>query len=425
MYMWLSWQQMARQSAAGDGWQMPGLAFLRNVYWDDESQRLVNGTPMEVGAEDWLPERLSAVGSIQPQAHRVDLPGGQTVLAIPADQASLPSLPDDVRLAVVIDRSRSMQEHAAEVTSTLEQLKMLPGLKSPVDVYLTASPYRGEEPSVVPLETLDPQEILYFGGQNAAQLIAQFDSLHSSQRSDQDYDAVIVLTDGTGYELGASGIQAPVQSTPIWVAHMGGDIPIGYDDQTLEAIQASGGGVAGSLDEILGRIAVSLNAQTDAAAASATITDLLDGYLWTVLPTTEVDTAIPTSISVQTHSASEPFAALAGRRVILAEIQRQRGTIDELDTLDALHALATNYQIVTPYSSMIVLVSSAQQLQLDRLSQGNDRYQREVEALGETNPGSPLPLTGVPEPHEWLLLGLAAALLIYIGYKRRFALLRV
>jgi hypothetical protein len=67
---------------------------------------------------------------------------------------------------------------------------------------------------------------------------------------------------------------------------------------------------------------------------------------------------------------------------------------------------------------MIVLVNSQQQELLNNLSQGDDRFQREVEALGETTPRSSLPLTGVPEPHEWLLLGLAAAFLIYIGYTK-------
>jgi hypothetical protein len=28
--MWLAWRQMAE----GDTWPMPGLAHLRNVYWD-------------------------------------------------------------------------------------------------------------------------------------------------------------------------------------------------------------------------------------------------------------------------------------------------------------------------------------------------------------------------------------------------------
>ena len=93
--------------------------------------------------------------------------------------------------------------------------------------------------------------------------------------------------------------------------------------------------------------------------------------------------------------------------------------------LDAIHALAVENAIVTPYSSMIVLVDAQQQAMLDRLSNLDDRYAREVEALGETTPSTPLPFAGVPEPHEWLLLGLAAAMLIYMAYTRRAKLLPV
>jgi hypothetical protein len=92
---------------------------------------------------------------------------------------------------------------------------------------------------------------------------------------------------------------------------------------------------------------------------------------------------------------------------VLAEMQRNRGVIDQLETLDYLHALATSYGIVTPYSSMLVLVETQQQRLLDKLSQLEDRYQREVEELGDTTPASPVPLAGVPEPHEYLLMGLA------------------
>ena len=100
-------------------------------------------------------------------------------------------------------------------------------------------------------------------------------------------------------------------------------------------------------------------------------------------------------------------------------MQRNRGTISEVETLDALHALAMEYGIVTPFSSMIVLVDARQQQLLNQLSELGDRYQREVEELGDTTPSVTTPLTGVPEPHEWLLLGLVAALLIYLAYTRR------
>jgi putative PEP-CTERM system integral membrane protein len=417
LHLWLAWREMA----SPDGWPMPDLALKRNVYWDGETVHLVNGQPFETGPEEWLPESFPASASIVTQAHRVDLPGDQTVLAVPASQVTLPALPESLRLAVVVDRSHSMQANASLVSGALEQIKAISTPEAPVDVYLTASPYRGEGPARLSLDDLDPAKIIYFGGQNPGELIAQFQAL----RGDRDYDAVLVLTDGSGYELGAGDFEISVPDAPVWMIHLGDELSIGYDDPTLQAIQASGGGVATDVDTALKRLAFSLSGNAQSKEQPLATSDLVDGYLWTTQPTNGANAALILG-PVETHDQQDGFAALAARSLVLAEMQRNQGTIDQLETLDYLHSLATQYGIVTPYSSMIVLVDFLQQDLLNRFNQMEDRYEREVEALGETAPASPVPLAGVPEPHEWLLMGLAAAILIYYVYtKRKPALIRV
>jgi putative PEP-CTERM system integral membrane protein len=180
------------------------------------------------------------------------------------------------------------------------------------------------------------------------------------------------------------------------MGHLGGDFPLGYDDPTLEAIQASGGGVTGSLDEALTRLATAL-AQSNSDGA---LPDLIDGYTWLTLPTSQVEGDVAAA-------ADDGFAAFAARRLILAAMQRRQAELDQLETLDQLHAIAIEHSIVTPYSSMIVLVTQEQERRLDRLEAEGDRFQREVEEVGETNPD----LTGVPEPEEWLLLALVVGML--------------
>jgi putative PEP-CTERM system integral membrane protein len=275
-----------------------------------------------------------------------------------------------------------------------------------VDVYLTASRYRGEAPSRALLSDVEPSEVLYVGGQNPAELLGQFESL----RNGKEYDAILVLTDGSGYELGQTWVDVPITDAPVWMVHLGSDIPLGYDDQTLEAIQVSGGGVSGDIDQALERLALSLS---DPASGEAS-RDLLDGYTWSVLPAGKAMDSAATL-----HSGEDGFIALAARRLILAEMRRHRGTIDDLETLDKLHALAEQNGIVTPYSSMIVLVNVHQEELLERLEKLEDRYDRDYEALTDTTPATQTPLTGVPEPHEWLLLGLAALMLIWYANQQR------
>ena len=71
---------------------------------------------------------------------------------------------------------------------------------------------------------------------------------------------------------------------------------------------------------------------------------------------------------------------------------------------------------------MIVLVTPQQQSRLDSLEKGADRFDRELEELGDTlgaDPNAPPPISGVPEPEEWLLIAVAGILLVYVVASRR------
>ena len=160
------------------------------------------------------------------------------------------------------------------------------------------------------------------------------------------------------------------------------------------------------------RLAISIEGNTN---PQGTLRDIVDGYEWWTVPQ---GVMVPIDDAVITHTSSDPFAALATRRLILSEMQRQRGEISEVETLDALHDLAIDQGIVTPYSSMIVLVTDAQERRLKDLESKDNRFEREAEGVGETTP-SPFEVTGVPEPHEWLLIILGAALLAWVSWQRR------
>jgi putative PEP-CTERM system integral membrane protein len=391
MHLWLTYQVLARD----DAWPLPHLAEKRNVYWDGNSVRLVNGTAMAADEATWLPEAVLMTAVTAPATHRVDFPSGQTVIARPLMVGSTPEPAGDLRLAVVLDRSRSMAAVAGQVEEALIELGHW---ATAVDVYLTASPYRGEEPTVVNLNDLDVPAILYYGGQNAADLLIQYDTL----RQEREYDAVFVLTDGSSYSAGNATFSPGLTGSPVWMVHLGGNFPIGYDDETLAVVQASGGGTVATVTDALLRL--SAGTATDAVAA---VSDVVDGYVWTALAAGQVE--LPAGSPVISHAAGTGFAAIAARQVILAEMRAERANLDQLEALDSLHALAVANSIVTPYSSMIVLVNEGQQRLLDQMEAQADRFDREFEDVGETLP--PLTLTGVPEPEEWLLLALVVLML--------------
>lgn len=399
LYLWFTYQVFAEANT----WPLPQLAFHRNIFWDQDTVRVLNGKVQAASPENWLPESLPASELISAQAHRVDFPNGKSVLATPQETSDVPPLPENLRLAVVLDRSRSMVQHTDQTEAAVAQFMQFASAGQPVDLYLASSPFSGEAPAKMAMLDFDPNQVVYFGGQNAAELLAQFSGLRAGQK----YDAVFVLTDSSGYELGQSAVDVPSLEAPLWVIHLGGKLPLGYDDETLEAIQASGGGIAESVDEALQRMA--FNLQTSNSNA---ITDLSDGYVWQVLPTNQLDSSI--------DSAAE-FTPLAARYLILSEMQQQRGELEQLAVLDQLHTLAHQAGIVTPYSSMIVLVNQAQRRQLAEDSSQADRFEREYEEAAETTAPEQPPLTGVPEPEEWLLLGLAAAFLAIYAYRLRLA----
>jgi putative PEP-CTERM system integral membrane protein len=399
LYLWFTYQVFAEANT----WPLPQLAFQRNIFWDQDTARMLNGKVQAANSENWLPESLPTSKLITAQAHRADFPNGKSVLAIPQETAEVPSLPENLRLAVVLDRSRSMAQQTDQTEAALAQFMEFASAGQPVDLYLASSAFSGEAPAKMAMVNFDPNRVVYFGGQNAAELLAQFSGLSEGQI----YDSVFVLTDATGYELGQSAVDVPAMEAPLWVIHLGGKLPLGYDDETLKVIQASGGGIAESVNEALARMAFNLQ-----NSSSNAITDLSDGYVWQVLPTDQIDTSFETAAE---------FTPLAARYMILGEMQQQRGELEQLAVLDQLHTLARQAGIVTPYSSMIVLVNQQQRRQLTEDSLQADRFEREYEEAAETTAPEQPPLTGVPEPEEWLLLGLAAAFLAIYAYRLKLA----
>jgi putative PEP-CTERM system integral membrane protein len=174
------------------------------------------------------------------------------------------------------------------------------------------------------------------------------------------------------------------------MVHLGGTLAPAYDDATLETIQRRGGGAVTGAVEALTKLASASSGETDLGWA--------DGYRFH-LGGDDDDSADPGALG-------QAFAPLAVRRYVPGAA-RAPGA----GGLDAVHKLAQRYAVVTPYSSMIVLVDDAQRAALRAAEAREDRFDRTVET-GEARlspPSSALSgVTGAPEPEEWVLLALTA-----------------
>ncbi|MEG3896766.1 MULTISPECIES: TIGR02921 family PEP-CTERM protein [unclassified Microcoleus] len=402
MHLWLTYKVMRQPQ----GWAMPVLAEKRNIFWNGDTRRTIAGKEVKYSGKEakdtWLPAFVPAVSQQQPIPRIANLPGGNTISAKPLVDANY-SLPQGKNFALVLDTSRSMAAETKAVKETFEWLKANTLAANAVDFYVASA--AGMPPKLVEdLRSFDAAKLTFYGTIQLKDILQQFAQL----RGDKTYDTVFLVSDRHSYELSDDRKNAISMSSPLWIVHLGG-LPPGYDDATLKVIQDSGGGVATDMKEAMQRVATT-------AASGKSVVNVVDGYVWSYAKTPKA-AAVPRI----TNDQNEGFKPIAARQLITA-LSKQK-TSNQLIQLDAMHSLAKTFKVVTPYSSMIVLVNDAQREQLKAAEAKNDRFEREVESGKEelTKPNNPLNVSGVPEPEEWLLLGVGAIGLLAIFLRQRRA----
>ena len=387
MNMWMTYKVMKQDNR----WLLPQLSEQRNVYWNQKTKRTIDGKSVTVSDNRWLPASIPADKSA-PAVHQLTLPNGSNIIAKPFEAKSY-SLPQHQRLAIVIDSSYSMNTHRPELVKTIEWLRsnILP--HNQLDLYLTAS--ESAQPHLLPMASFKPDRAIFYGSIEPQQMLAQFQAL-SQAAANPKYDAIIAITDRGSYELSTDQDKTKSVSAPLWMVHLGG-LPFAYDDATLSMIQHSGGSVSTEIKTVMQRIATQPSLGKDTS-----LLNVVDNYVWFLS-----QAADPTA-----KPKDDGFDAIAARQWITQVSQSLQPA--QLKELDAVHVLAKRYNLVTPYSSMIVLVNDQQKQDLKNAEQGKDRFKREVEDKQQLPPSN---VSATPEPAEWLLLGMMAVML-GIGYQR-------
>ena len=382
--LWMTYQVMQEKGQ----WPLPQLTEKRSIFWTAETERLRNGKAVEVAADQWFEPAIPAQKKAKAVTHQVVLPEGYTVTATPATSQPSAAL-SNKQIAVVVDSSYSMAQQKTAILQAVDQLENV-RQQNKVDFYVAVA---GAD--AIKRDRLSPQDILFYGSLQPADILNQFDSA----RQDTAYDAILLLTDEGSYELSKDAKILDLQA-PLWIVHQGGALPSAYDDQLLQTLTATKGGVTTSVDDALLQIAAADEGRM-----------VSDGYEWTVTA------ADGTFAQEKSNQKQDGFEAIAARQAIV----QQSRTLDlsQVEGLDKVHAIAKRTGIVSPYSSMLVLVDDRQKELLKEAEAGADRFERETEdgQDGLANPNNPLEAASIPEPGQ--VLGLLVCAIALITLKRK------
>jgi putative PEP-CTERM system integral membrane protein len=387
LHLWMTYQVL--QTKAGIA--LPQLSEKRNIFWTKDTKRLNNGRSV-ADQDSWFASAI-ATKPTTPLLHQINLNGYQ-ITGKPLSNKDY-RLPEGDRIAVVLDTSYSMAKHTKEAVTTFKWLKQAIS-SNDFDVYVTSAP--GVAPKKLDnLAEFDVERATFYGTMQPLEMLRQFENL----RGDSNYDAILLISDRGSYELGDDKAKALDLPAPLWIVHLGG-VQSAYDDAIFETIQASGGGVATQVQEVMQRFA------TQSALAPGVI-GVEDGYAWF---------GEKNNIPADPNNEFNPFAA----RQLINYLGQDRD-LKAIANLDGIHKVAKAAQIVTPYSSMIVLVNDQQKNDLKQAEKESDRFKREIEDKQMPTFNNPLAVSAVPEPAEWMLIiVIAIALGIIVKRKKENAI---
>lgn len=385
MHMWFSY--VAAPDATGN-WPVPQLIERRNVYWDDRTERTVNGQIVE-NSDDWFTKI-----PVKP-SHKADelefrwnhYKVSRSLLTSKNSLASGKGGP----VAVIIDTSRSMKEY-------------LPGIRDQLRQY---SQYNLE------FFTLDNGKLVAHGSPKAGELSAFGRSsinqlIDAYQENNKHYSALLILTDEGNYD---EKWHLRANLPPTFIIHCSQKYPRDYGDDLSVFLMINGNGIAFSIGDALKRLA----AFEQLAGTSAPYFRITENSIWRF--TEQKDAVASRSSNVK---SMVPLQALAAKEFIphLTNAREDADNKVKVEALNQAHELAIQNGIVTLFSSMIVLVNDRQQKALDEAEAKSNKFERKTETGIEALQGMVGSISATPEPHEWILFGLVLVALMMFLRKR-------
>lgn len=246
--------------------------------------------------------------------------------------------------------------------------------------------------------------------------LGKTDRVNAISSIPDDYNLILVVTDDSVFDAKPEGKTISTRP-PIYIIQPEGQIPP-YNEALSNAVIQSNGKVVESGNEALAHYWQQLKLLS--LGEMGTILDTNELGTW-ILLNRDNQVLLP-NLQPQIVESQSPLGLLAQKRIILESIRQAGPSLTSIEFLDRIQKLSQQSFIVTPYSSMIVLVTEQQKRQLAEASLQNNRYQLALDS-GEEELGDPsgrgiLEIGAVPEPGEWLMIITGLILLAYF-YRRR------
>ena len=391
-HLWLEYTVCELNRTRDAFWPTPKVLERRNVFANEDTKFFKNGKKIvEPDLANWVPYPLVKT-KIGGKISEVSYNGENVVFRA----SNTPKMLAGTKINLLIDNSFSMQNRFDAI---IDKIALFHGTFGKENVNITIG-----KKQITSLGKLKKED--FWGKKQAMEQLTQFADKQSS-------NATVFLTDRGSYELTVDALPAIKMGAPLYIYHLG-KVAKAYPDNLYETVKMSEGDVCSRVSEIQDKIAFKQHSESNYIGRYTTFSS--DG---------NVEMAFFESSKKPSILFPSPFAAKIIGAKLIDKKTKEVYTSNRLQALDEMHAIAKKQGIVSPYSSMIVLVNDAQKEALKKAEEKDDRFDRENETGGE--PTGVLGLTnvtGTPEPHEWVLIILSALmLLVYYAKKNNWRIL--
>ena len=388
-HLWFSYKAFSKQ---GNEWPAPLLLEKRNVYWDKNSKVYINGIEQSGTKSSWIPIINSQNPSVL-KAHKTAINDSLMLGVKPFELNQELSL-SNTKIALLVDASFSMWNHQNKLIQSLEKIEKMGFLSENIQLYLINDSLQSVDFKEFNSEYIKNHQA-FFGQSSILEMVyLAKDHLVNS-------DLCLLISDKGQYQRERDELQELPLNIPLYLFHLD-QKPALYQDALLETLKWSSGATLNEIEDLKTQLAFKEIQKKDSSMIS-------------------FDNGLLYYLEEARNAKTDPnFEELAFGKYI-SKLKPKDST--KIASLDILHQLALKAEIVSPYSSMIVLVNTRQHLALNAAEASDERFDREVESGNEniSKPNDLFNVTGTPEPHEWILLFLVFGFLAFHYWKKRMA----